>query len=32
MMTESAEKTLNKIFTKGDRINRALNDILINKE
>jgi hypothetical protein len=28
MMTENTEKTLNKIFTKGDRINRALNDIL----
>ena len=28
MMTENTEKTLNKVFTKGDRINRALNNIL----
>ena len=32
MVTENVEKTLNTIFTKGDRINRALNDILIKKE
>ena len=28
MMSEGMEKSLNKIFTKADRINRALNDIL----
>ena len=28
MMTENTEKTLNKVFTKGDRINRALNSII----
>jgi len=27
MMTENTEKSLNKVFTKGDRINRALNEI-----
>jgi hypothetical protein len=28
MMSESKEKSLNEVFTKADRINRALNDIL----
>jgi len=28
MMTENAQKSLDKIFTKGDRINRALNEVL----
>jgi len=28
MMSESKKKSLNEVFTKADRINRALNDIL----
>ena len=28
MMSENTEKSLNEVFTKADRINRALNDIL----
>ena len=28
MMSEGKEKSLNEVFTKADRINRALNDIL----
>jgi len=31
MMTEGMEKNLSKIFTKGDRINRALNEVLRKK-
>jgi hypothetical protein len=29
MMTENIQKTLDTVFTKADKINRALNDILI---
>ena len=28
MMSEGKEKSLNEVFTKADRINHALNDIL----
>ena len=30
MMTENIQKTLDTVFTKADKINRALNDVLVN--
>ena len=32
LMREGVEKNLQEIFTKGDRINRALNEILLRRE